>query len=181
MSPSVYIQLFLCSLLCSGAISAENATCTNPRAQSNVDMNQVYSDWFVGQVNMPANATLPKTRCFTVSVKKMNESTLEVSMKIHEEIRRHVFSIGNAENAGTWQDINEDRTVQVIYLSADGTTMALACCVENRVEPLCILMSKQLPISSGKKEEVLQAVENAGITGSHCQFTWISEATCPSV
>ncbi|XP_067003852.1 uncharacterized protein [Anabrus simplex] len=180
MSPYGYVQFFLLGLLCTGAVSAETATCTNPRAQSNIDMNQVYGDWFLGKAHGPATLTEDKSQCYTITLTKFNETTLEITSTYPGQTLRKVFTIENSENPGTWQAAGEERTVQVIYLSTDFTIMAIAGCIPNHAEPVCILISKQLPISSEKIEEVLHAVEHAGMSGHHHHFTWESEATCPS-
>ncbi|XP_068084059.1 uncharacterized protein [Anabrus simplex] len=177
MSPYGYVQLFLFGLLCTGAVSAETANCSYLQAQSNIDMNQVYGDWFLGKAKNSANLT--KSQCFPISIKKSDETTFDVTANYSEFILHQRYTIKSTENAGTWQAADGDRSELVIFLSTDGSIMALANCVPNPAEFGYILLSKHLPITSEKIEEFRLAVENAGISGQHL-FTWESEAVCPS-
>ncbi|XP_067004792.2 uncharacterized protein [Anabrus simplex] len=175
-----YVQLFLFGLLCIGAASAENSTCTTPRALSGLNINKVYGDWFLGKWYGPNNMTLGKSLCLGTRMKKFNETTFEAILDVHNETAAQTFTIENSENAGTWLDVGADNTVQVIYLSADVSVMELAYCTKNETEHGLILLSKQLPISPEKKAEVLHAEEIAGVSEHIHFFKWESEATCPS-
>ncbi|XP_067004782.2 uncharacterized protein [Anabrus simplex] len=173
-----YIQLFLFGLLCIGAASAESSTCTTPRALSGLDINKVYGDWFLEKRYGPDNMTLDKSLCVALSIKKINETTLEAALQIGNDTSGGTFTIENPENSGTWRD--GDHTFKVIYLSADASVMEIAKCIENQTAPGLLLLSKHLPISPEKKAEVLHAEEIAGVTEHIHYFKWESEATCPS-
>ncbi|XP_067004704.2 uncharacterized protein [Anabrus simplex] len=177
MSQCSYVQLFLLGLLCTGALSAPTATCTEPRAQSNIDINQLYGDWFLGKSSKEGYWN--ETQCYRMSVNKVDETTLEASIIYNGIKHAQTFTIVNTENAGTWQIPDSNRTLQVIYLSEDRTTMALCGCEAHHAEPASILLSKQLPVSLEKTEEFRLALELAGMSGDH-QFVWESQATCSS-
>ncbi|XP_067004800.2 uncharacterized protein [Anabrus simplex] len=180
MAPYGYVQLFLFGVLCIGAVIAENATCTNPRALNDIDMDKVYGDWFVGKWYGPFNFTYDRSRCFSLNITKVNETTFEMIMETPSTPSSKIFTIEDSENAGIWFDVDIHRTVQVIYQSADGTAMALAFCVENETDPALTLLSKQVPVSPEKIAEFLHAQETAGMLGHNHRFKWDSGATCPS-
>ncbi|XP_067004300.2 uncharacterized protein [Anabrus simplex] len=177
MASHGYVQLFLFGLLCIGAASAESSTCTLPRGPSGLDINKVYGDWFVGHIHGPANYTVDKHRCLGSSIKKINETALQIELDVTAS---NTLTIENSENPGAWHDLDEDSGVQVIYLSADGSAMELAFCIKNQTAPGLLLLSKQLPLSSGIRAEIVHAEETAGVGENINFFTWDSEATCPS-
>ncbi|XP_067004789.2 uncharacterized protein [Anabrus simplex] len=175
MASNGYVQLFLFGLLWIGAASAEISTCVTPPGISGHDINKVYGDWFVGRICGPNNIKLDKSACLGISIKKINETTLEI-----ETPAKLPSTIDISENAGTWRFVDENRTSQVIYLSEDGSAMELAFCINNQTIPGLILISRQLPLSPEKKAEVLHAEEIAGVPEHNHLFKWESEATCQS-
>ncbi|XP_067004803.2 uncharacterized protein [Anabrus simplex] len=140
-------------------------------------MNQVYGNWFLGKAKNSND--MDKSKCFPITINKFDESTFEVTANYTEYILRQEYTIKNTENAGTWQGADGTRIDLVIYLSTDGTTMALANCLQSFGELGYALLSKRLPITSEKIEEFRLAVENAGMSGQNL-FTWESKAACPS-
>ncbi|XP_067004784.2 uncharacterized protein [Anabrus simplex] len=179
MSSYGYVQLFLLGLLCTGAISAATATCTIPQGESNIDVNQVYGDWFLGESHGVVDFEEDRSHCHTISLRKINENTLEFTATFSGRALSKNFTKGTAENAAIWKTEGEDRSGRFIYLSTDGTALALVICIPSQTEPISLLVSKQLPISSEKKGEFHLAVEQAGLSG-HDTSTWESGATCPS-
>ncbi|XP_067004802.2 uncharacterized protein [Anabrus simplex] len=176
MALHCHAQLFLFGVLCIGAVIAENVTCTDPQALSDIDLDKVYGDWFVGKAHGPVRFTNDRSHCYITSFIKINGTTLEATAEMDGVTTSRIFT---TENAGTWQDTFVDRSIQVIYLSADGTTLALAFCVPSYAEPGLLLLSKVLPISPDKIAEVNQAKEIAGVSVHDHRFKWDSEATCP--
>ncbi|XP_067004788.2 uncharacterized protein [Anabrus simplex] len=174
-----YVQLFLFGLLCIGAASAETSSPTI-RALTDFDINKVYGDWFLGKMCGPDNNTLDKSACFRMSIKKINETNLQIVITTTPPERPETINIDISENAGTWRYVDGNRISQVIYLSEDGSAMELATGIKDQTVPGLLLLSKQLPLSPEKKAEVLHAEEIAGVP-EHIHFSkWESEATCPS-
>ncbi|XP_067004787.2 uncharacterized protein [Anabrus simplex] len=175
-----YVQLFLFGLLCIGAASVGISACPTIRALSDLDINKLYGDWFVGKIVGLGNYEEDKSRCFGSSITKINETTLQFGV---DDSGPETYTIESSENAGTWRDVDIKSLVpvmDVIYLSADRSTMELAFCIKNQTAPGLLLLSKQLPLSSEKKAELLHAEEIAGVQESIYSFKWESEATCPS-
>ncbi|XP_067004785.2 uncharacterized protein [Anabrus simplex] len=181
MSPYGYVQLFLFGLFCTCAVSDETETCRDPIPQTNIDMDKLYGDWFLGMTNTLIGRTLNKSQCQPQSMKKINETTFELISIYNGKTWSRVYSVENASNAGTWHYVGTNITEKVIYLSDDGTIMVMAACVPSYSEPVCNLFSKYLPFPSKVYEEVLDAMEVAGIYLPHCYFRSVSEATCPSI
>ncbi|XP_067004804.2 uncharacterized protein [Anabrus simplex] len=177
MSPCCYVQLFLFGLLSTGAVSAPTGECTNLRALSNIHLNQVCGDWFCGKSNR--HVPMDKSTCLRILLHKVDETTVAISLVLNETSLRQEYTTEDAENAGTLQMAGGNSTVQVIYMSEDGTAMGIASCVPHQAKPSVSLLSKQIPISSEKEDELRIALEQAGLSGD-TEFVWESEATCSS-